>query len=450
MRIATAWTVFGLAVGCSTAQAHFLFTRIGPPAEGGRAVEVYFSEYVSAGDPRYIDRMRSARFELQTAAGVFRPLELRQLSDRLRAHVPHNGPLMAAGTWEYGVIARPGETPFLLRHYAKAVAGTPEEVNPLLPRGSRLEVLARFEADGVALTAMREGKPVPRAKFTTVAPDLASDELEGDASGQATFKPESNGYFCVYIGHVDPTAGEDNGKRFEEIREFATVSFRWPPAPSGPDEQAVQQFEEALAARATWQNFPGFDGQISGTVDGRPFEGKLTVAADGGVTLSLDDEGLVDWVQSQLESITMHRAASQTPAPDRPQPVVRFADEDTDHPRGRLLAFEGGQFATSYRVRDKQLTTVNRLIDGKCLTITVLDNIRNAEGRFLPHIYIVQYWDEASGKLLRTESVQDRWVRVGQWDLPRQHTLVTSSDDGLSTRDFTIRAHAMAGTPQNR
>lgn len=212
----------------------------------------------------------------------------------------------------------------------------------------------------------------------------------------------------------------------------------------------MQQFEEALAARATWQNFPGFDGQISGTVDGRPFEGKLTVAADGGVTLSLDDEGLVDWVQSQLESITMHRAASQTPAPDRPQPVVRFADEDTDHPRGRLLAFEGGQFATSYRVRDKQLTTVNRLIDGKCLTITVLDNIRNAEGRFLPHIYIVQYWDEASGKLLRTESVQDRWVRVGQWDLPRQHTLVTSSDDGLSTRDFTIRAHAMAGTPQNR
>ena len=31
------------------ARAHFLFVRLGPPAEGGRRAEVYFSEYAEAG-----------------------------------------------------------------------------------------------------------------------------------------------------------------------------------------------------------------------------------------------------------------------------------------------------------------------------------------------------------------------------------------------------------------
>lgn len=443
MRLVTWMATVGLLLGPTTAQAHFLFTRICPPAEGGRVAETYFSEYASAGDPRYIARTATATFSVQTTPGKFRPLEMQRLSDRLRGHVPLSGPLMVAGNWDYGVIARPGETPFLLRHYTKAVAGKPEEVNKLQARGSRLEVVASFEADGVALTALLDGKPVPQAKFTTVAPDLTSEELQGDTSGQATFKPETSGYFCVYTGHIDPTAGEHAGKAYQEIREFATVAFSWPLAPTGADPEAVQLFEEALASRAAWKGFPGFSGRIVGTIEGRPFDGKVTVAADGGVTLEIDDAPLTDWVQSQLESITMHRAASQTPSAERPKPVVRFADNDTEHPLGRLLAFDGGHFATSYRVRDKQLTTVNRLLDGKCMTIAVLDNTKNSEGQFLPHVYTVQYWDEASGRLERTETVQDQWVRVGQWDLPREHTLTTSADSSFSTRSFTIRDHTL-------
>ena len=46
----------------SPAQAHFLFIRILPPAEGGRAAEVYFSELAEAGDPRFIEKI--ARTEL--------------------------------------------------------------------------------------------------------------------------------------------------------------------------------------------------------------------------------------------------------------------------------------------------------------------------------------------------------------------------------------------------
>jgi len=426
----------------AAADAHFMFVRITPPAEGGRSAEIYFSEYATAGDPRYIDKMAGGEFRLQTPQG-FQPLAMRKLSDRLRAHVPASGTIAIVGHLDYGVLERPDAT-FLLRHYSKAVAGPAEEVNSLEPANAPLEIVAKFAGDHVVLTPRLAGKPMPNTKLDTVDADLAGEELKTDADGNVIFRPSHPGLFCVYVAHTDKTRGEHAGKGYQEIREFATLSFQWPLTSPGADDEAVALFEEALAARAAWQDFPGFTADIAGDVDGRPFSGTVKVAADGSVELSIDDDGLAASVEEQLASITMHRAASQTPSADRPKPVLRFADEAADHPLGRLLAFEGGSFATSYRVRDKQLTTVNRLIDGENMTITVLDNLKNADGKFLPHVYTVQYWDEKSGEPLRTENVRDEWTRVDRWDLPAGHTVSTASADGYSVRSFRLSKHALA------
>lgn len=433
-----------LAILVAPAEAHFLFVRVCPPAEGGRAAEVYFSELAAGGDPRFIDKVAGAEFFVQSTPGEFRPLPMQKLSDRLRGHLPTSGTLMVAGQLDYGVLTRPGERPFLLRHYSKAVAGQPEEANRLQPKGTQLEIVPRFEADRVVLSALLGGKPMSNAIFYTVDTNLGGDELPGDAAGQATFKPDAPGVWSIYIKRVDPTGGEHKGKSYQEIREFATLAFTWPLSPTGADPEAVKLFEDALASRASWQNFPGFTVKVSGDVEDRPYAGKVTVAANGAVTLKLEDNVVQDWVQEQLESITMHRAASQTPAADRTKPVLRFADDHDDHPLGRLLTFDGGHFASSYRVKDGQITSVNRLLDGKNMTITVIDNEKNADGKFLPHGYVVQYWDEPSGKLLRTETVADRWTRVGDWDLPASHTVTTSSDGGFSVRSLQLSGHELA------
>jgi hypothetical protein len=424
----------------SMASAHFLFVRICPPAEGGRAAEVYFSEYAAAGDPRYIDKVAKAEFSIQTTPGEFRPLPMSKQSDRLRAHLPISGTLMVAGQLDYGVLRRPAQPPFLLRHYSKAVAGTAQEINRLTPKGSPLEVVAQFEGDLVVLSALLGGKPLPGAKFTTVDSDLSNEELTADADGRATFKPPAKSVYAIYVPHVDHVSGDHAGESYQEIRQFATLAFSWPLAPQDTDAEAVASFEEALAARATWQDFSGFSAKLAGSVDGRPYDGTVLVKPDGSVVLEIDDEAVALWVQSQLESITMHRAASQS-APARPLPVLRYADDRDDHPLGRLLAFEGGQFATSYRVKDRQITSVNRLLEGKNMTITVLDNEMNADGKFLPRSYTVQYWDDGTGKLERAESVVDRWIRVGSWDLPAEHRVSTSSDGGASVRSIKLSGH---------
>jgi hypothetical protein len=441
-------SIITVALSTAPARAHFLFVRILPPAEGGRAAEVYFSELAEAGDPRFIDKIASTQLWLQTTPGKFEPLKVHKTSDRLRAWLPYSGSVVVAGECRYGVLARPKQTPFLLRHYPKAMSGSPDELNKMQAHGKLpLEIVARVDGKSLQFTALHQGKPLPQAEFITIDADLKNVKLAGDAEGKATWQPPAPGNYSVYIRRTTKEAGEMDGKKYEEIRDFATIAFSWPLERKDSDPAAVARFEEALAARAQWKNFPGFSATIQGNLDGRRFEGTVSIDAKGKIDFSDTDptrtEAVAGWVEEQLESIVLHRLARPAPAGEQAKPVLRFGDAKDDHPLGRLLIFDGGKFASSYRVMDKQIMVVNRNVGKENMTITVLQNDRNAEGLFLPRSYTVQYWDATSGELKRTETVQDRWQRVGSWDLPGQHTVTHATAAGLSVRSITLTKHQL-------
>jgi Protein of unknown function (DUF3386) len=435
------WTLAACVLGCAEARAHFLFAKIGPVAEGGRSAEVYFSERAEAGDPKFVEKIASTKLWLQTNPGEFRPLTVRQGVDRLKAHVPASGPLEVVGECQYGVIARTGQTPFLLRYYPKAVAGAGADLNKLKPRpGAALEIAAEFEGDRINLLALRDGKPLPKASFHAVDADLKESEFLADEGGRATWKPTSTGTYTVYFRSDVKTPGELEGKKYDEIREFATLAFDWPLIAEGADAEAVSTFEDAIAARAQWKDFPGFTAQVTGQVEDRSFKGTVTVDGAGNAKAELDDPSAMSWVEGQLASIAMHRIA-QEPGE---RPSLRFLDDDDNHPLGRLLAFKGGTFASSYRVKDRQITSVNRHMGKMNMTIITLDNEKTPDGHFLPLGYSVQYWDDQTGDLRRTESIRDRWTRVAGFDLPTSHTVTTSADGGQSTRGLTLTGHKLA------
>jgi hypothetical protein len=435
----------GLAFAATDARAHFLFVRVLPLAEGGRAAEVYFSELAEAGDPRFIGKVAHTQLWLQAAPGKFEPLPAHRAADRLRAWLPEEGSVVVVGSCTYGVLARPKQTPFLLRHFPKALAGSPDELNKMHAHGKLpLEVVATFEEGHVRLVALRDGKPVPKAEFVTVDSSLANVKLTADEDGWAAWKPPAPGAYSVYTRDTRKEAGEAGGKKYDEVRDFATAAFTWPLQRKEADPAAAALFEAAVAARAQWRDFPGFTARIAGNLDGRRFAGTVTIDAAGEVTFTDDEPGRAEavsgWVEDQLASLVLHRLPRPA-TPGRPAPAVRFAEARDDHPLGRLVTFEGGKFASSYRIRDGQITVVNRHLGKENLTITALENDRNAEGKLLPRGYAVQHWEAGTGRLLRAETVQDRWQRVGSWDLPAAHTVTAATDAGLSVRSFTLTRH---------
>lgn len=437
----------GLAatLAASEARAHFLFVRVGPFAESGRTAEVFFSERADAGDPKFVGKIAGTRLWAQEEPGEFRPLDVREGADRLRAHVPGSGAVGVVGVCEYGVLARPGETPFLLRYYPKALAGTPEGLNRLEARpGAPLEIVARFEGERVRLSALVDGKPRPGVTFHVVDADLVEDTVEVNSDGEATWAPEAPGSYSIYFRHDTGEAGSVDGRQYDEIRSFATLAIDWPLVREGADDEAVALFRDALEARAVWgDDFPGFAAEVRGSLEGRSFSGRVTVDDAGNVAVEGLGSSAGDWVTDRLRSIAMHRLGGGDE-----EPVLRFADPADDrHPLGRLLAFEGGRFASSYRIRDRQIRVVNRHVGDDNLTITTLDNVPDAEGRFLPRSYVVQYWDDASGALRRVETVRERWERVGGFDLPAEQTATIATGGAFSVRHLELSGHRLLQAP---
>ena len=279
--------VLNLGLSGAPALAHFLFIQVGPHAEAGRNVEVYFSERATAGDPRFVAKVAHTELWLQDEPGRFVPLTVNRGTDRLRAYLPSDKSVSVVGRCEYGVLKR--EKSFLLRYYPKAVSGKLDELAKLsrceqIP----LEIMPTMTKDSITLTVLRDGKPLPNAVLTTIDSDLSNEELKADAAGRATWRVTDPGQYAVYVKHVVPEAGTTNGESYAEIREFATLAFDWPLDDSRVDQAAVAMFEKAIAARATWNNFKGFTARASVYLDGRRSEGLITVKPDGDVSFDGD------------------------------------------------------------------------------------------------------------------------------------------------------------------
>ncbi|MBL8827666.1 MAG: DUF3386 family protein, partial [Planctomycetaceae bacterium] len=327
-----AWLLIVALVLPQVVQAHFLFIRIGAHAEAGRGVEVFFSEQARAGDPRFVAKVAHTELWLQDEPGKFTQLKVNAGVDRLRAYLPSGKSVAVVGRCEYGVLKR--DKAFLLRYYPKAISGQPADLAKLTRHESTpLEIMAAIDGSTVKLTVLLDGKPLPGVTLTTVDDDLVNTELKTDAQGQATWQPGKAGQHAVYVKHVTPTSGMKNGQSYDEIREFATLALDWPLGANEAQPEAVKLFQNAIAARAAWQDFAGFQAKLAGHVDGRAFAGQATVNDKGEVTLELDDDTVTEWVTDQLQSLVNHRRASSG---IRAEPLLRFADDDTKHPLGRL------------------------------------------------------------------------------------------------------------------
>jgi hypothetical protein len=213
------------------------------------------------------------------------------------------------------------------------------------------------------------------------------------------------------------------------------------------DPAASKLLAEARDARATWDHFPGFTADVAVNIDGRLHKGKVTVDKDGSVTLTgPEDKEALAFAKRMLGSVAGHRMPASEPL-DTP---CAFPADDAHHPLGRMVRVLNDEYHSSYRIRDKQIMVVNRVMKDQRFTITVLENTANAEGKFLPASFVVNYWNAATGELVKTDANVQTWKRVGKFDLPVEARVITAAKGGdkpeLSARSVTLSNHALADT----
>src|SRR5262249_1055003 len=285
-------------------------------------------------------------------------------------------------------------TSFLLNYYPKAVIGTAGQER----KAAGLKALEGLALQIVPLATsgvfqvVWDGKPLPEAEVVVLVPGKEkATELKTDKERGFAVTGGQGGLYGIRARYVEDKAGEQEGKKYKEVRHYATLVMELPAASTSPtpgaaiedvkaDQAATVLLADARAARATWENFPGFSADLEANVEGKVTRGHVDVSPKGKLELKLDDPTEETWVKRELGSVVGHRLADGA-APATP---CAFLDDVKVHPLGRAIRVLNDEFHSSYRVRDRQIIVVNREVPDAHFTITVLENQVNEEKKFLP------------------------------------------------------------------
>ncbi|MBI1902029.1 MAG: DUF3386 family protein [Planctomycetia bacterium] len=417
-------------LGASPARAHFIWVVLESKSDGAATAHVYFSETPSPGEAHLVDRAARAKVFLRESGGKGAPVELKAATQgdvgELCCEVKPAGAACLEATCKYGVITR-GEKSSLLHYYAKCLEYSPAALRDLGRSESLpLDIVPHAKGQGLELEVLWQGKPAAGSQVVVIDPSGESSELKAGDDGRVTIETLRPGKYAARARVVVDKPGTDDGEEYAQELHYSTLVLVVPEQAAAVEKlTAAQMLRAAREGRAVWNDFPGFESDVTLYESGKTQKGRLVVSADGEVKLAAFELAKDSRVEATLRSLVGHRLPGGETSDD-----VSFADEKTDHPLGRLIKLDyDSQMASAYRIRDDVIHEVNRQLEGGGrFTISVFEVHRNAEGKYLPQTYTVSFWNK-DGTLRSTSVTQERWVRVSAFDLPKSHDSVTTGKD---------------------
>jgi hypothetical protein len=443
-----------LLLGANTASAHFIWLI----PEGDRnAAQMIFSDSLEADANVPISKIAQTKLLARCAQeGDPSDIKMTQGKNAFMITVENTGPHQLGGTCQYGVLTKGKKEPFLLMYHPRTAVGLSAKELPLAnlwqPWPTLPLQIVQTKDDPGSFQVLWQGKPLPDAEVTLLVPGL-DESLTRKADGKGRFALEpakTGGLYGIRAGHIELRSGQIDGKEFKEVRHYATLTlpvsgpavkkssslgsrFHFVNAREKADPAATRLLAEARNARAVWENFPGFHGDLEINHNGKVEKAQVDVDKAGKVQLDMAESDLKTWTRRELSSLVSHRlGGSPTDTP------CAFLDENTHHPMGRAIKVLNDELHSSYRIRDQQILEVNRVTGDIRFTISVLENKLTPEKKYLPIAYVVNNWDQKANVLRRSITFHNTWNRIGTYDLPNSVLVVDASSGNLDVRQITF------------
>ncbi|MEX0977854.1 MAG: DUF3386 family protein [Pirellulales bacterium] len=444
--------ILGFAIVClvaltrTPAQAHFIWLDLAPTAGGDSQARLYFSEEPEPGEPHLVGKVAHTKTWVRDASGKVSDIKLgKAASDDLAALVAScatSAPASLEGTCDYGVYSRGPTAGPLLQYYAKRLAGDWTR-HPELARAERLklDIVPHRLANKLAVDVLYDGRPVAEAEVVFIDASGEHHDLKTNAQGRAEMKVDS-GRMAVRAARIEADrSGERDGKPFKQAWHYCTLVLDVPAASSttAGELSAGDALVRARDGRAIWKDFPGFTADVTIRGGGKQASGKLTIDADGIVSLEMSKSPLADWAEEQLNSLVQHRM----PDGEVTTGNVTYADDDVDNPLGRKIDLGDPSLQSAYRLKDEVIMEVNRSMGKSRFTISVLEIVRNAEDKYLPRSFTMNFFDSASGELQTSLAYFNDWQRVGSFDLPKKIIEVDARKGGSTTKQILYTNSAL-------
>jgi uncharacterized GH25 family protein len=224
--------VLVLTCWAASAHAHFIWLL---PSDDRNAEEVrmVFSDTLAPDDGVPITKIAQTKLFGRAPNGDTFQTKMIQAKDAYRVTLAQDGLLLVAGTCNYGVIDKKGES-FLLMYHPKTIQkkGFIKEVPTWLFKGTPSIPLEVVAVDGKkpVYMVLWQGKPATDVEVVLHVPGIDKTiERKTDGNGQFELvEPKTGGIYGVRAKFVERKEGELDGKKYREIRHYATFALYVP------------------------------------------------------------------------------------------------------------------------------------------------------------------------------------------------------------------------------
>ena len=219
-----------LAIAAQTAHAHFVFV-VPDPKDSAKAV-VVLSEELEADDNVSVGKLAAVKLVCRDGNGKEEAVECKEGEHALTAVIPEAGPRVVFGALNYGVMRRGDAKPFLIAYYPKAVIGAVRADKLVLgEKKLPVELIPVVSGSEVRFRFLAAGKPAADATVTVIRPGGGTTKAQTDKDGLTQPFP-AKGRYGAWAKDVLATPGEFGGKKYDEVRRYATLVFGLPEAPN--------------------------------------------------------------------------------------------------------------------------------------------------------------------------------------------------------------------------
>jgi hypothetical protein len=221
-----------LVLSTVPASAHFIWL-IAPESRDAQGPVMVFSDSPTPDENVAVSKI--AKTKLFALAGKGDMVQVKTVEDKKAYKISHSGEglVMIAGTCTYGVVSKGKSKPFLLIYHPKTVLRkgfVREKATWVFSPSSRLPLEFVPLEKKTAYKVYWHGKSAANIEVVLLAPGVAKPvESKTDADGEvAVPEPKSGGVYGMRARFVEAKAGELDGKRYEEVRHYATFTFHVP------------------------------------------------------------------------------------------------------------------------------------------------------------------------------------------------------------------------------
>lgn len=403
--------------------------------EQGGAVCAVFSETPSPGPLRLQNKALASKIFNFGAGDVIAEVKASVIegeSDRAVLRLDHDCKTNEIQTahWDYGTFNR-GEGDEYLKFFAKRQCFM-ERQSGKSTVGQELELTALTGDGDRKILATFNGKPIEELEVQLYSDEGEAQTVKTNSDGVAVFSnPGTTAFFrCM---HREPASGELEGKPYACVLRVATLmaTFAGDASQASETPQSAEALlAEARAHRSTWDGFQGARCRLTVAFGGRMHEGKMSISADGDVTLEIGDAETLKWCQPTLDSLISHRIPGSSLS-DK----AKFVVEEGMHPLGKKIQLEEDSMGSEYRIGNNQVNEVNRTTPGGRFRISVLSSEYDVQGRYLPTVWAVNTWDK-DGTLVSSSVSRQAWQTVGAWRMPKSLLVLDAKNQGDETRSI--------------